>query len=317
MKKAVLFLTLLLIMVSSVVAGTLAMYTVTIDDLAEGSVVAKEFVFVGEGTDSFRQGIKIAPSETVTWQFKVKNYQNHIVSETAMYYKLTFNVLASPGKQAIAPLTVTVKDQNGQVLNRVTGVGTFDVLGAFPLSSAGQEQDYVVELHWPDNGNHDINYAGKNYGTTVNVDAIASQVPFSGTNPPQPKQLSVKYETTVPWQNGQSGNYKFDYKVTITNNSAEPIEDWIIAFNLTNDKLTSAWNAILVPGWPQGSYIFVNPAYNNPATDDILPGRSVSFGGHAQGMGNEVIKNITIDGSNISPTTNIELTYELNKPSLN
>ncbi|KUO61390.1 MAG: sugar-binding protein [Gracilibacter sp. BRH_c7a] len=316
MKKAVLFLTLLLIMVSSIVAGTLAMYTVSIDKLAEGSVVAKEFIFVGEGTDTFQQGIKIAPSETVAWQFKVKNYENHVISETAMYYKLTFNVLASGGKQAIEPLTVTVKDPNGQILNRVTGVGTFDVLDAFPLSANGQEKGYVVEIHWPDD-DADINYAGSHYGTTVNVDAIASQVPFSGTNPPQPKQINVKYETTVPWQNGHSGIYKYDYKVTITNNSAEPIEDWTIAFNLADDKLTSAWNAILVSGSPQGSYTFVNPAYNNPATDHILPGQSVSFGGHAQGMGTTAINNISIGGSNTSLITNIDLTCEFGKPSLN
>ncbi len=36
-------------MVSSVVAGTLAMYTVAIDDLAEGSVVAKELSLSAKG----------------------------------------------------------------------------------------------------------------------------------------------------------------------------------------------------------------------------------------------------------------------------
>ncbi len=317
MKKAVLFLILMLIMVSSIVAGTLAMYTVSIDDLAEGSVVAKEFVFVGEGTDTFQQGIKIAPSETVTWQFKVKNYENHIISETAMYYKLSFNVLALAGKQAIEPLTVTVKNQNGQVVNSVIGVGSFDVLGAFTLSVNGQEQAYVVEIHWSDDGNDDINYAGNNYGTKVNVDAIASQVPFGTTNPPLPEGISVKYETTTPWQNGQSSIYKYDYKITITNNSAEAIEDWTIGFNLTNDKLTSAWNAILMTGSPQGSYTLTNPAYNNPSTDHILPGQSVSFGGHAQGMGTEAIQNIIVDGSNTSPITNIDLSYEFGKTSLN
>jgi hypothetical protein len=64
-------------------------------------------------------------------------------------------------------------------------VGTFESWG-LPLSSAGQEQDYVVELHWPDNGNHDINYAGKQLRTTVNVDAIASQF-LSVDKPPQPQ----------------------------------------------------------------------------------------------------------------------------------
>ena len=321
MKKLVILLTLVLLMVSSIVAGTLAMYTVSIDNLAEGSVVAKEFIFVGEGTDTFQQGLKIAPTETVQWQFKVKNYENHIVSETDMYYKLTLNVEALSGKSAIEPLTVTVKDSNGNALNSVTGVGTFDVLGSFPLATNGQEQDYLVEIYWPDDGTSDINYAGGNYGTTINVDAVASQTPFSAVDPedpPQENQVSVRYETTIPWQNGQSGNYQYAYKVTITNHSTEPISNWSIGFFLPTDKLTSAWsNAKLVSNSPKGYYKFLNPGYNNQATDNILPGQSVSFGGPALGMGTEAIQTISVGGSNISDITNVDLTCQFGKASLN
>lgn len=316
MKKIVFMLTLVLIIVSSIVAGTLAMYTVSIDNLAEGSLVAKEFTFVEEGTDTFQQGLKIAPSETARWQFKVKNFENHIVSETDMYYKLTFNVQALSGKNAIEPLTVTVKDSNGNALNSVTVVGTFDVLGAFPLAVNGQEQDYLVEIYWPSDGSTDINYAGGNYGTMINVDAVASQIPFSTVDPEA--SFSVRYETSTPWQNGQSGNYQYEYKVTITNHSTEPIFAWSIAFFLTTDKLTSAWsNARLVSDSPTGYYKFLNPGYNNQATDDILPGQSVSFRGPARGMGTEAIHTISVGGSNISDLTNVNLTCEFGKASLN
>lgn len=320
MKRIVFILLLVLTMVSSIVAGTLAMYTASIDDLAEGSVVAKEFVFVGEGMDSFRQGIKIAPGETVKWQFKVKNYQNHVITETDLYYKLTFNVLASAGKNAIEPLNVTVKDGGGNVVNSVTGVGTFDVLGAFPLSSAGQEQDYTVEINWPGGGSQDINYAGGNYGTTVNVDAMASQLPIDGgqENPPQQSKIGVRYETTVPWQNGQSGIYEYEYKITITNNSDKVIKDWNIAFTLPADRLTRAWsNANMVSGLPDGSYKFVNPAYNNQATDNILPGQSVSFRGPALGRGTEAIQNVSVGGSNTTAVSVTDLKCEFGKTSLN
>jgi hypothetical protein len=320
MKKFIFLLLMVLTMVSSIVAGTLAMYTTSIDNLAQGSVAAKEFVFTGDGTDSFQQGIKIAPTETVTWQFKVKNFENSVVTETDLYYKLTFNVLASAGKQAIAPLTVTVKDMNGNELKSVAGVGTFDVFGSFPLSEVGQEQEYIVEIHWPSNDSVDINYAGNNYGTTVNVDAVASQIPFSGEteNPPQHKDISVTYETTIPWQNGQSGIYQYEYKVTIVNNTDQTIQDWNIAFTLPTDRLTSAWsNAKLVQGLPEGSYKFVSPNYNNQATDDILPGQSVSFRGPALGTGTEAIQNISVGGSNTSASSNVALTYGFGKSSLN
>ncbi|SDG96289.1 cellulose binding domain-containing protein [Desulfosporosinus hippei] len=319
MKKFAFLLALVLIMVSSIAAGTLAMYTVSIDTLAKGSVVAKEFIFVGEGTDSFQEGLKIAPSETAQWQFKVKNYENHIVSETDIYYKLTFNVQALPGKTAIEPLTVTVKDLNGTVLNSVTGVGTFDVLGQFSLAVNGQERDFLVEVNWPTEGSSDINYAGINYGSMINVDAIASQIPLKATDPDpvDPPQVSVRYETTVPWQNGQSGNYQYEYKVTITNNSTEPIYNWSIAFNLPTDKLTSAWsNANLVSDTP-GYYKFLNPGYNNQLTDSILPGKSVSFRGPAKGMGTEAIRSIIVGGSNITDLTNVDLLCQFGKASLN
>ncbi len=323
MKKAIFILLLALTMASSLVAGTLAMYTTSIDNLADGSVVAKEFVFVGSGTDTFQHGIKIAPTETVKWQFKVKNFENHIITETDLYYKLTFKVAASANKNAIQPLMVMVKDAEGNILKSVTGTGTFDVLGSFPLSESGQEKDYIVEIQWPGNGNTDINYAGNQFGTSVNVEAVASQVPFGGDNPgtenpDQQNDISVRYETSASWQNGQSGIYEYEYKVTITNNSDKTIKDWNIAFSLPTDRISRAWsNANLVPGLPEGSYKFVNPGYNNQSTDDIRPGQSVSFRGPALGRGTEAIRNIIVGGSNVSPSSNVELTYEFGKSSLN
>ncbi|UWG95381.1 cellulose-binding domain-containing protein [Dehalobacter sp. DCM] len=320
MRKIILLSILLLTILSSVVAGTLAMYTTSIDNLADGSVVAKEFIFLGDGTDTFQQGIKIAPSETVSWRFKVKNYQNQVITETDLYYKLTFNVQSSPGKNAITPLKVIIKDGNGNTLNSIDGVGTLDVLGTFPLAAAGQFKDYIVEIQWPGNRQNDINYAGSNFGTTVNVAAVASQVPLTGSdheNSPQQKQVSVKYETTVPWQNGQSHNYQYQYKITVTNNTLTPITSWNMAFSLTTNRLSdNYWNAVLVSNSPQGSYTFGNPNYNNTATDTIQPGQSISFGGIAKGMGNEAIQNILIGGSNTSGITDVDLTCQFNKSSL-
>lgn len=325
MKKLIFILALILTMASSIVAGSLAMYTVSVGNMAGGSTVAKEFIFTSAGTDSFQQGLKIAPAERNEWQFKVKNYQGNVVSETNMYYKLTFHVTAAPGKQAIAPLVVSVKNQNGEELNSVTGVGTFDVLGSFPLAASGQEADYIVELYWPGDGNSDINYAGSHYGTSINVDAVASQVPLSedggGNNPPQQSALDVLYETTYSWQNGQNGIDRYNYQVKITNNSTEPIDDWYIKFSLPTDRPSAAandvWNAKFVSGLPAGSYQFDNPAYNNSQTDDILPGQTVTFGGAAFGKGREPIQDIQVGGSNVgSPITDVKLSTEFGKSQL-
>ncbi len=298
MSKTMIVLTLLLVMAGSLTAGTLAIYTTSIDDLAQGSVSAKEFVFLGEGTDSFSQGIKIAPTETVNWQFSVKNYDGAQITETDLYYKLKFSVQATAGKKAIDPLVVSVLDSTGHVIKSIKGTGTFDVTGAFPVSAAGQSQGYTVKIDWPSDNSVDIKYAGGNYGSTVNVSALASQVPFEGNEPPQ-SDVSVLYETSPAWSNGQSGSYQYEYKVTVTNNSDKPIEDWFVTFDLAGDQLTRAYsNAVMTQGG--GSYKFVNPAYNNTATDDIAPGQSVSFRGPAVGQGSQPIGNVTVGGSNVS-----------------
>ncbi len=301
MKKTALLLTLVLVMAGSLTAGTLAMYTTSLDNLAQGSVAAKEFVFTGEGTDSFSQGVKIAPTETVTWQFDVRNFDGAVVTETDLYYKLTIDVQASAGKTAIAPLTVSVKDESGAVVGSATGTGTFEVLDEFPLAEAGQTRTYTVEVNWPSDDSVDINYAGDAYGTTITIDALASQAPLSASEPeePQTSDLSVVYRTTKAWQNGGSSTSEFNYSVTITNNSDTAIEDWYIEFALAGDTISGVWsNAKMVSGMSAGSYKFLNPAYNNTSMDDLLPGQSVTFGGHGIGLGTTSPQNVKVGGSN-------------------
>jgi hypothetical protein len=235
-----------------------------------------------------------------------------------MYYKLTFNVQASDGKTEIAPVTVTVKDEGGSTVGSATGTGTFDVLGEFPLSVTGQEDLYTVEVNWPSDGDDDIDYAGGDYGTTVNISAIASQVPLSGGGPtptptptptPQPSEISVLYQTTEAWEEGNSGIFHFNYSITITNNSDQTIEDWYIGFKLTEDELTGSWDAEMTTGLPEGTYEFVNPGYNNPATDSIAPGASVTFSGQGDGHGEEAPQDVQVGGSSTGPT-DVELTCE-------
>ena len=72
----------------------------------------------------------------------------------------------------------------------------------------------------------------------------------------------------------------------------------------------------MVSGLPEGSYKFVSPNYNNPATDDILPGQSVSFRGPALGQGTEPIQNVSVGGSNTADTSSVELNCEFGKASL-
>ena len=178
MKKLLMLSLLTLAVVSSLTAGTLANYTITIDALAYGSAVGKEFIFAEEGTDTFDQGAKIAPGETVQWQFAVKNFSDSVITETNLYYRLTFGVSASADKQAIDPLIVTVKDENGRTVGQLQGTGSILSNGTFLLSDAGQADSYTLTIYWPKNDAIDAKYAGAGFGTSIHVSALASQLPI-------------------------------------------------------------------------------------------------------------------------------------------
>lgn len=55
MKKTLVLLSLVLAIALSVLSGTLAVYTTTIADLADGNVVAKEFILLENGYDTFEK----------------------------------------------------------------------------------------------------------------------------------------------------------------------------------------------------------------------------------------------------------------------
>ena len=175
MKKVLIIAALVLVLSTSIIAGTLAMYTTSIDNVATGSVVAKEFVLLENGADTFTENVKIAPSETVDWQFSVKNYDGSVVSETAMALDFNVDVTAADGTSMIDPLVVTIKDENGNVVGTTTGSGTIQYNSEFALNAVGQQQTYTVYVNWPSNDDVDLSYAGANYGAAVTVSVTGTQ----------------------------------------------------------------------------------------------------------------------------------------------
>ena len=176
MKKGLIISALVLMIAASLIAGTLANYTTSIDDLAEGSVIAKEFILLENGTDTFATNVKIAPTETKTWQFSVKNYNGSLVTETAMDLDFDISVTNTTGKQAIEPLTVTILDEEENVVATRTGSGTMHFDDAFTLLAEGQTKTFTVNVTWPSNNEVDINYAGGGFGTTVSVAVTGTQI---------------------------------------------------------------------------------------------------------------------------------------------
>lgn len=311
MKKTITISLLILAIVSSLLAGTMAYYTTNLD-IATGSVTAKEFIFLSEEVQSFQVNEKIAPSETVSWSFKVMNHNLTAVTETEQYYKLTFDVTAADNKSAIEPLVVTVKDKGGHILYTVTGTAAFDLFDSFTLNGGNQTREYLVEMHWPADGTNDSAFAGSNFGTAIKVSAVASQAPFNGggqpgepedpenpqdPDPDQPQDehdIRVTYEVTNQWKEGTPQLPRFGANIIIENNSGQPIQEWKITFDLPNTQLLHFWNArheVLSPD----SHQFLHPTEHH---QDIPAGGSIDFGYNADGNG-ESPQNVKVNGQDV------------------
>lgn len=300
MKRLLLILILILAMACSMLCGTLAYYTTAIEPVT-GSVTAKEFIFLSEEIETaFQKGIRIAPSETISWDFLVKNHQNDIVTGTDLYYRLTFDISASDNKGAIDPLIVRVVNDEGEELGGITGQGTFAVDGEFLLSDIGQDQKYFVEMYWPESGLADMDYAGDSFGTTIKVSAVARQVPFEGQEPgEQESGIHVAYRTeTYLWE---QNNYRF--YLTIINNSNRHIDDWEITFSLLTDRISKHEPVNYGADYntpSAGSYRFYRPDYY----DQSIPGNggNISFGGVGIGTGLDPIENVLVNSQSVELT---------------
>lgn len=317
MKRIAIIAGLVLAITASILSGTLANYNITLKDMATGSVVAKEFIFVEEGTNTFSQGVKIAPTETVNWQFAVRNYDDFKITETDLYYKLTLDIGPVEGKSAIEPLVVTIKDENGVTLKSIKGVGTINIYGDFMLDAEGQRSTYKVDIHWPSNPEIDIEYAGNNFGTKVNVSAIASQVPFdideepgngeepgTGEEPgsgedPENAIAEVIFKETSAWRdNNGTGPLRRNFQIHIKNLSDATIEKWHLKFTLAEGMTIDQYQScrLQIDG---NKYTFLHPNDHNIYID---MGETVSLTGHIIGETPMPMSDMTLNGHPVKVT---------------
>ena len=162
MKKVLLVSALVLTIVTSMVSGTLAVYNIKLATVAEGPVVAANFVLTGAGDTSFSTKLLIAPSETVSKVFTVSNMNadGSIISEVSMDLVITVKFVAADGKDIIVPLTAVLKNLDGTIISSDTtkgGTGISLTNGAGTLGIAdvltnmdGETKTYIVDITWPD-----------------------------------------------------------------------------------------------------------------------------------------------------------------------
>lgn len=178
MKKTLTIVALILAITVSLIAGTMSYYYTELEELAGGSVVAKEFVLKGDGEKTFDEAIKIAPGESRQWKFNFT-----ASSETGMDIKVKIDISEPDGLHAIEPLNFTVYENiDGDEIRKIDTISTPSGTGTYEIDLLQNENSlskvYYVVAEWPwetDNVD-DIEFAGAGYGSNLTVSVTGTQV---------------------------------------------------------------------------------------------------------------------------------------------
>lgn len=189
MKKVILIAVLILLVVSSVVTGTLAIYSIKLDELS-GDTVAKQFAFSTTGDDRYiNSDIKIAPCETVDYLFKATNYQtagnSKIISEVNMLatFKVSMNHMinkdgtlteVTPIKYLIASLYDADTNVKLFDMNLTDGISTTpDEFSIKFTANTTAERNFKIVITWVPHED-DILYSTSK--TLLKINAHAEQI---------------------------------------------------------------------------------------------------------------------------------------------
>jgi len=180
MKKVLMISALVMMIVASMVSGTLALYTTTIAPFS-GSVVAKEFVLLSAGNAAFSTDVKIAPSETKDKIFTVTNSNGTVTTEVNMSVNITLAFAGITAGKQIQPLTVEVYDgatllTSAAIGTLTNGIGTLTINNVSLPANTATTKTYTVKFTWPSSVN-DTAYAGNAFGTKLTVSVVGVQAP--------------------------------------------------------------------------------------------------------------------------------------------
>lgn len=154
MKKTLFMGALALTIATSMVAGTMAVYTHA-DTLAGGNedtVSAKKFYINSTATDKIN--IKLAPGNEEFWDFQVTNYKENIITEVPMDLKLKVDL---KNAEALPDLVCTLYrvdgDKNVALASgtRTDGSTTIELekLGEF-AANIKKDNTYKLGFYWKD-----------------------------------------------------------------------------------------------------------------------------------------------------------------------
>ncbi|MEG1805765.1 MAG: hypothetical protein RR327_05175 [Clostridia bacterium] len=185
MKKTLLVGLLVCAILASVITGTLAVYQANIDEMS-GDVVAKRFIMTSNKSDNFEMNLKIAPGETITYNFEVMNYEGDLVTETKMKITTFFFFDNAAKKKSILPLQYTVTElvdghsqkPDEKLTLPANGDEKFVQFTNNNLTANVKHKlTYKVTITWPKGDNVlDTSFQGHDFGNKFRVKVVGVQI---------------------------------------------------------------------------------------------------------------------------------------------
>lgn len=179
MKKKSMIAVLAVLVLISLVSGSLAVYQSTLPDMG-GNAAAANFVIDGNSNGGlFTETLNIAPGDTQSSTIAVRNSKGSNVTETDM--KLNINVTL---ETEVQPLVLNLKDGD-TVLDTATYTSktiAYDSVTAVFAANDATEKVYTIEIVWPEGDTaSDLSYQGKDISYTISV--TGTQVTGTTSNP--------------------------------------------------------------------------------------------------------------------------------------
>ncbi len=173
MKKKLLLVVLALAILTSLTAGTLAVYTKTIEKTA--TVEAKQFAFSVEGSvEDGSEVISLAPTESMDYNFSITNVENGAVAEIPLEYTTTIDY--SKAIASIPDLEVKLyKDGSEFGDASVPGKITFTAQSDAGTTFLGE---YKITFKWADDGDGETQVSQTDVSVTggLLVSVVAEQI---------------------------------------------------------------------------------------------------------------------------------------------
>ncbi|HRX58239.1 MAG TPA: hypothetical protein P5075_05640 [Eubacteriales bacterium] len=183
MKKFILTVALVLAVVTSLVAGTMAAYTQQLDTTSE-AITTKTFSIKGNMSDNFTKAIEIAPGESVEYKLEIKND-----GEVNAKLNMKAAIVAAAGDEinglkleVVSVEKITAGEVvDGKSVNFTTGDGKNDMLRVGETAKVTLRVTWVYANDDTTNAqdNADMDKASSQLSVTVNATGLASSTTYA------------------------------------------------------------------------------------------------------------------------------------------